>query len=89
MARKTIDLETIKVEANNYFKFSNNDLRAERLVLRSFVSGLLSKAGAYKGFRYLTETDMLGSNLTHGIDVSETGNHTYPDDSRIAFISFY
>ena len=83
--RKTIDLNVLKSEANKFFLHSNNDLVSDRKTLQIFVSNLLMSVDAYRGFNYLSKEQMPTDCYTFGIERSETGNHKFPDDSRIFF----
>ena len=51
--RRTIQIDFIKSKANYFFENSKEELSAERLAIQSFVTTLLAKAGAYRGFNYL------------------------------------
>lgn len=86
-ARKTIDIDLIKAEANAYFRNSANEFSAVRYQLQFFVGNLLHKANAYHGFRYLVKEE-LPANYTFGIDYSKPTEHctgTLHDESRISF----
>jgi hypothetical protein len=85
---KTIKIETIKSNANSLFRGSDDAMAAQRRAIQYFVGDLLMKADAYKGFRYLEARDVEpGKSI--GLIRNETnpaGPHTFPDDSRIAFL---
>lgn len=87
MAKKTIRIDAIKHTANALFRCSINEYSTQRRAVQFFVSDLLMAHGAYKGFRYLEENES-EPNMTVGIiRATEPGkSHTFPDDSRIAFL---
>ena len=83
---KVIKLETLKAQANAIFRDSVDDYASQRRAVQYFVADVLMKADAYKGFRYL-ETNEPGKSigLIRNAD-NPAGPHTFPDDSRIAFL---
>jgi hypothetical protein len=83
---KTIKIERLKDQANAVFRESKHDYAMQRRALQCFVENLLMQHNAYKGFRYLSESDVPPSN-SFGIifDESEKREHAYPDPSRISF----
>jgi hypothetical protein len=85
--KKTIKLEAVKAQANAMFRDSVNEWSGERRAVQLFVADLLMKADAYKGFSYLSESQV-PSGHTFGIVRDPTGGtkHAFPDPSRIAFI---
>lgn len=85
---KTIKLETIKAQANQTFRGSVDEMSIQRRAIQYFVSDLLMKANAYNGFRYLEAHDVepgKSFGLIRNLEQPE-GPHTFPDDSRIAFL---
>ena len=85
---KTVKIETIKANANQTFKASDDTMATQRRAIHYFVADLLMKADAYKGFRYLEAHDMEAGKsigLVRNAD-NAAGPHTFPDDSRIAFL---
>jgi len=84
-ARKTIEIEQVKEQANSFFFNSRNELAESRKVLQSFVSQILMKTGNYKGFQYITKQQMMTADYTYGVDWS-SGKPVYSDESRIRFI---
>jgi len=84
---KTIKIETIKASANALFRGSADEMAAQRAAVQYFVGDLLMKANAYKGFRYLEANDVAPGKSIGLIRTTEPdGSHTFPDDSRIAFL---
>ncbi len=83
---KTLKIEILKQAANEFLRESPNDARDQRNAIHGFVSNLLSKAGAYRGFKYLTESQA-ATGRSFGIifDRSIDQNHQYPDSTRIFF----
>lgn len=86
-AKKTIKLDAVKAQANSMFRDSINEWSSERRAVQLFVADLLMKADAYKGFSYLSESQV-PSGHTFGIVRDPNGgtNHQFPDESRIEFI---
>lgn len=86
MARKTVEIEKLKRMANEYFVNSGDQFAAKREAIQDFVSSVLMDVDAYKGFRYLTQTDVKPG-FSFGIifDESEARKHVYPDQTRISF----
>jgi hypothetical protein len=85
---KTIKLETLKRQANATFRDSVNSYKAERSAIHYFVADVLMKSNAYKGFRYLEAADVAPGQtigLIRNPD-NAAGPHTFPDESRIAFL---
>jgi hypothetical protein len=85
---KTIKLEILKAQANATFRDSVNDFATQRRAIQYFVSDVLMKANAYKGFRYLEASELKPGQTVGLIRNAEnpTGPHSFPDDSRIAFL---
>ena len=83
MKRKTIPVEEIREQANRIFLNSKNDYADQRKALQYFVADLLMQTGNYKGFGYLSKSDV-DPGLTFGVD-RDTVPHTFPDESRIFF----
>jgi len=83
MKRKTIGIEYIKEQANNFFLHSGNDAKNARTNLYFFVADILMKTGNHKGFGYLSKSDVKEGS-TFGID-RDTVPSTFPDESRIFF----
>ena len=68
-ARKTIEIETLKSRANFFLANSANEQTEQRKGFQSLAASLLMDAGAYRGFRYLTERDVSPGDtfgITHG-----------------------
>ena len=85
---KTLKIETIKANANQMFRDSVDEYAVQRRAVHCFVAYLLMKADAYKGFRYLESKDVAPGQtigLIRNAD-NPAGPHTFPDDSRIAFL---
>ena len=83
MKRKTIPVENIREQANRIFLNSKNDYADQRKALQYFVGDLLMQTGNYKGFGYLSKSDVTPG-TTFGID-RDTLPVTFPDESRIFF----
>jgi len=83
MKRKTISVESIKEQANRFFLNSCNDFAAQRKAIQSFTSDILMQTKNYKGFGYLSKSDVKEGS-TFGID-RNTSPVSFPDDSRIFF----
>lgn len=85
---KTLKIETVKSQANATLRNSVNAYATERRAIHYFVADLLLKANAYKGFRYLEAADVEPGHSIGLIRNPEqaAGPHTFPDDSRIAFL---
>jgi len=83
MKRKTIPVENIREQANRIFLNSKNDYADQRKALQYFVADLLMQTGNYKGFGYLSKSDVTPG-TTFGID-RDTLPATFPDESRIFF----
>ena len=85
---KTIKLDVLKAQANAVFRDSVDEYAMQRKAVQYFVGDLLMKADAYKGFRYLEANDVEPGKtigLVRNPD-NAAGPHTFPDDSRIAFL---
>jgi hypothetical protein len=83
MKRKTIPVENIREQANRFFQNSKNDFADQRIALQYFVGDLLMQTGNYKGFGYLSKSDVTPG-TTFGVD-RDTLPVTFPDESRIFF----
>lgn len=85
---KTLKIETIKAQANQTFRGSVDEMSIQRRAIQYFVADLLMKANAYKGFRYLEASDIEPGKSIGMIRNPDNaaGPHTFPDDSRIAFL---
>jgi hypothetical protein len=83
MKRKTIPVENIREQANRFFQNSKNDFADQRKALQYFVGDLLMQTGNYKGFGYLSKSDVKEGS-TFGIDRTNLPA-TFPDESRIFF----
>ena len=81
--KKTIPVEYIREQANSFFLRSANDRKSARINLQFFVADILMKTENYKGFGYLSKSDVTPG-LTFGVD-RDTVPHSFPDDSRIFF----
>jgi len=67
--RKTIEIETLKSRANFFLANSANEQTGQRKGFQDLAASLLMDAGAYRGFRYLTERDVSPGDtfgITHG-----------------------
>lgn len=86
MARaKKVDTDKLIRMANEYCKVSGDQFADKREAIHDFVASVLLDAGAYKGFRYLTENDVKPG-MKWGITFNaDTLNHEYPDKTRTAF----
>ena len=85
---KTVKIETIKAQANKVFRNSVDEFAPQRRAIQMFASDLLMTHNAYKGFRYLEASDSepgKSIGLIRNPD-NAAGPHTFPDDSRIAFL---
>jgi hypothetical protein len=84
---KSIKIDALKSTANKLFRDSVNDHSKEREAVHYFVADLLMKADAYKGFSYLSQSQVPDGH-TFGIVRDPTGGtaHKFPDPSRIEFI---
>src|SRR5882672_2520006 len=85
---KTVKIETIKARANETFRGSVDEMSIQRRAIQYFVADLLMKANAYNGFRYLEPHDTEAGKsigMVRNPD-NAAGPHTFPDDSRIAFL---
>ena len=85
---KTVKIETIKAQANETFRNSIDEFAVQRRAIQYFVSDLLMKENAYKGFRYLEAADLepgKSIGLVRNPD-SMSGPHTFPDNSRVALL---
>jgi hypothetical protein len=85
---KIVKIETIKAQANETFRASVDEFATQRRAIHYFVADLLMKANAYKGFRYLEASDVEPGKSIGLIRNPENaaGPHSFPDDSRIAFL---
>lgn len=85
---KTVKIETIKANANDLFRGSVDEMASQRRAVQYFVADILMKANAYKGFRYLEARDVEPGKSIGLIRNSDqpAGPHTFPDDSRVAFL---
>jgi hypothetical protein len=88
MARATVKLETVKARANQTLRDSVDEFATQRRAIQYFVADLLMAADAYRGFRYLEARDVEPGKSIGLIRNPENaqGPHTFPDDSRIAFL---
>jgi hypothetical protein len=86
--KKTVTIAKLKAQANTVFRESVNEYAAQRNAVHYFVANLLMQNEAYKGFRYLEAGDVEPGKSIGLIRNPENaaGPHTFPDDSRIAFL---
>lgn len=87
--RKTLTVKKIVEKGNHFLRVHNQvgpEGRAARKAVASFIETILHDSGNYRGFRYLNAHEM-ENGLPCGIILDSTGNHnhTYPDDSRVAY----
>lgn len=83
MTRKTVEIQALKDKVNGMLKLSTCS-REGRLSLDCLLSSVLSDAGQYKGFRYLTEEEVPEGQLP-GIRAGLYIDTVFPDDSRKHF----
>jgi len=86
MARKTLKLADMVEQANTMLRDSKPEMRQGREALGVFITEMLMKAGAYKGFSYLRADDMTDKSWPPGIIFDAVGHkHQYPDATRVHF----
>ena len=73
-ARKTVSIDAIKAQFNAMILNSTDDFKEGRAALTVALEQILMDAKQYKGFDYLTATDMLKS--THGTTFGIRENET-------------
>jgi hypothetical protein len=56
--RKTIEVAEIVAKANQVFRDSGNEFKTGRAATKLLVEDILMKTGNYKGFNYLTESEV-------------------------------
>lgn len=86
--KKTVKVSDLKEKANKLFLHSSDDLAQAREAVFSFVSHFLHETGNYRGFNYLTESDMQQSEngKSFGILPIEAPNRFEgTDPSRVFF----
>jgi len=76
MARKTINVESIKKLVNDFLLNSADEKTVERRSYCAILEELLHQTGNYKGFNYLTGIDMETSE--HGTTVGIVYDHDHP-----------
>ena len=85
--RKTVDVEYMKIIANNYLANSlDKDVEFRRGVIGMLV-GILFQSDNYKGYNNFTLEHLQRLNPNAQVpgiifDESGDGNHQYPDDTR-------
>ena len=82
-ARKTFEIEKIKEMANDLFLNSSDCFKTHRSAVFHFTSMILSDSGNYKGFGYLSKSDVK-EGFSFGIDRT-TDPSTFPDETRVFF----
>ena len=75
MARKTIEIETVKQKVNNFLSESKDEMKGGRVALCVFVETILHETENYKGFSYIEGRGIIR-------DTTGNNNHQYPDDTR-------
>ena len=83
--RRTVEIAKLTRMANEYFKNSGDPYREARKAIQSFVGAILSDTDNYRGFNYLTAEQSKRGHTIGIIPNRETGEHVFPDDSRIYF----
>jgi len=83
--RKTVDITFIKLQINQ--RLADESSISERQHLAMLLERILFDAKAYKGFRYLTRTEV-PVNCEPGIIWDSEANRaiSYPDDSRREYL---
>lgn len=74
MSRKTINVETIKSMVNEVLLNSEDSYKDGRESLTFLLEKIFVETGNYRGFRYLSENDMVNSTggVSVGINLTET-----------------
>ena len=86
--RKTVEVLPLLERANHFFLHSEDKRRGERIGMALMISDILHAAGRYAGFHYLRDYEMKLSERGKTVGIifdSENHNHSYPDDSRVAY----
>ena len=71
MSRKTISVETIKSMVDGMLLNSEDDYQQGRSALANFLEKVLMDTGNYKGFSYLSGTDMTKSEYGTTVGIFE------------------
>jgi hypothetical protein len=91
MARKTINIDDLRIKANDMLLHSADNMRGERRGMMTLLEHALHETGNYKGFYYLSREDMAdsinGTTASFGID-RQKGENKFDgtDNSRVGYI---
>lgn len=87
--RTTIRLDDLKLKANAVFRASEDKYDDGRRHIQTFVESLLMEAGQYKGFGYLSKSEV-AEGKSFGIEwrTSPQGKDepVFHDQSRVKFL---
>lgn len=68
--RKTIDIETLKKNANSYLLNSHDKFKGERHGFAIALEAALHATGNYRGFGYLNSDDMVSSEYGRSVGIN-------------------
>lgn len=83
--RKTIKIESIKVDINKILLNSPDSEVLSRDRFRCFLSNLLQKTENYQGFRYLDKTEMLNSSQGKSFGIHDDLTFGETDRTRVHY----
>jgi hypothetical protein len=87
--RKTIEVEVLKNKINGMLLHSSDDCKDGRSSLGLLLEEILQETGNYKGFKYLSKSDMIESRggvsfgINREVDEKEKFNNT--DFTRVMY----
>lgn len=84
MKRSTIKVSFVIEKANAFIRNSADSDKDRRLGIASLLEAILFETNNYRGYSYLTETDMKNSlnGKIPGISENQFGNDRMMDESR-------
>ena len=82
---KTVKVEVLKDAANAVLRDSTNEYAIQRQAIHCFMSNILMRHNAYRGFRYLPESEV-PQGYSVGLSYDEKAKkNIFPDPTRTAF----
>lgn len=74
--RKTIDIETLKKQANDVLLNTADDMKSHREGVQQMIEFALHHSGNYNGFGYLDSNDMVESRDGMSVGIREYNEET-------------
>jgi hypothetical protein len=89
--RKTIEVKVLKNKINDILLHSSDDCKEGRSSLGLLLKEVLQDTGNYKGFKYLSESDMKESRsgISIGINALYTDLHKKFENTDFTRVMYY